>query len=323
MMAKGILLEAGTNEMELLIFKLNDISFGINVAKVREIIQHTGTINIPHAPDAVEGSFRLRERVMTLINLGQYFSMEKQEARRDAGMIIILEFNTIQCGILVDAVEVIHRLHWHEIEPPSPFLMNIGTPITGTVLVDGTTVLIADFETIIEEILGINGIIVPDSGEVEEKGQSTCDLNSRIIVADDSSIIRATVVRALKKRGFKNLTICCDGREVWETLQKKRSDPGGPCELVLTDIEMPQMDGLHLTAKIKDDQDFQSIPVVLFSSLITDDNARKGKAVGADAQVSKPDSSGMLRIIEELLTQKNDSTPSVATSTPPLAAAAS
>ncbi len=299
-MASDILLEAGTNEMELLVFKLKDTPFGINVAKVREIIQRQKTITIPHSPAAVEGSFKLRDSVLTLINMGSYFGMEGEEIQKGEGMVIVVEFNKIICGVLVDSVEAIHRLRWDKIDPPSQYLIDINAPITGTTQLNDMTVLIADFETLIGEILGLRNTLLIE--ETNEESVSVKD--ARILLADDSIVLRTNLNNLLTQNGYGNLTICNDGQEAWEILQEHKNDEGGPCDIVMTDIEMPRMDGLHLTSKIKSDPHLKHLPVILFSSLITEDNLKKGNAVGADAQISKPDSKGMLEAIERCLTEK-------------------
>ncbi len=307
-MSKGILLEAGTNEMELLVFRLEGTAFGINVAKVREIIQRTKTINIPHSPGAVEGSFRLRDKVLTLVNLGKYFGMEGEKTTGGEGMIIVVEFNQVTCGILVDSVEVIHRLNWDQISSPSQYLINLNAPVTGTVQVDKETVLVADFETIISEILGVDSAEYCGPAEDEEPEDKK---NVTIIVADDSALLRKTLTNILTKNGYDNLLVCSDGQETWDLIQSRINEPGGACDLVLSDIEMPRMDGLHLTLRIKEDPNLKHIPVVLFSSLINAENERKCKAVGADAQVSKPESAEMVAAIERCLTQKQTAAPTI------------
>lgn len=296
-MAKDILLDAGTNEMELLVFRLGPTPFGVNVAKVREIIQRVNTIEIPHAPAAVEGSFSLREEVLTLVNLGRYFEMEGEETRQGGGMIIVVEFNKMRCGVLVDSVEMIHRLRWDEIEPPSGYLTSLGVPITGSVQVDGKTVLVADFETVIADILGVRVHEVAESSQRSPVERS----HIRILFADDSETLRSGILRVLGKGGYQTVTLATDGQDAWDKLTARRAEPNGPFDLVLSDIEMPRMDGLHLTKRIKEDPQLRSIPVVLFSSLISEDNLKKGRAVGADEQVSKPESNEMLMALERCL----------------------
>jgi len=298
---QGILLEAGTNEMELLVFRLGDTPFGVNVAKVREIIQRVNTISIPYSPASVEGSFKLRDQVLTLINLGAHFNMQGEESKSGKGMIIIVEFNSCRCGILVDTVERIHRLKWDQIHSPSQYLADMNVPVTGVANIEDNIVLIADFETIVGEILGVEGAVLPDT-----KGpEAVSSKDAHIILADDSSVIRASLLRILHNSGYEDITVCTDGQQAWDMLEDARDGKIKQFDLVLSDIEMPRMDGLHLTSRIKNDPQLKEIPVVLFSSLITPDNLRKGESVGADAQVSKPDGDEMVHAIEKCLAKRS------------------
>jgi two-component system, chemotaxis family, chemotaxis protein CheV len=333
-MSKGTLLEAGTNEMELLLFRVGATRYGINVAKVREIIRMVKTISIPHAPEAIEGSFKLREEVLTLINLKTYLdgkepvilkadiaaaqaaAQEKaaegdgeaapEEAdsekayslQDDYRLIIVIELNDIRCGVLVDAVEMIHRLRWDQIEPPSAYIASHGTPITAVARIEEQVVLVLDFETIVGSLLGSGGVDVP----LEEKENETPEYKDlRLLVADDSVTIRQSVRNVLKNAGFEHITICGDGQEAWEHLEKGKAAGDVPFDMVLTDIEMPRMDGLHLTARIKEDPDLKSLPVVLFSSLVRSDTVTKHSAVGADAQVTKFKKEELLKAIDSCL----------------------
>ena len=225
--------------------------------------------------------------------------MQGEQTRAGEGMVIVVEFNRLICGILVDSVERIYRLGWKQIESPSPYLIDLSVPVTGVVRLADEIVQVVDFETIVGEILGVQTAMAP----VDEAATSSePDLEDTcIILADDSTLLRTKLTQILSQAGFRDLTVCCDGQEAWDTIQDRRNDPDGPCDVVLTDIEMPRMDGLHLTRKIKEDPALSHIPVILFSSLITDDNRCKGQAVGADAQVSKPDSGEMVEAIHRCL----------------------
>lgn len=298
-MSKGILLQAGTNEMELLIFRLGKTPFGINVAKVREIIQRPKTFAATHASYSVEGSFNLRGEVLALLNLGEYFAMECAYTEEEGGLVVIVEMNNTRCGILVDIVEVISRLSWEDIKPPSKYLTSQNIPITGTTKVDSETVLIVDFESVIGHILGKREVHEVAPEEAQEEVKST-----RILLADDSAMIRKNLEKVLTQAGYVNLTICSDGQEAWDYLVDHQADKGGPCDLVLSDIEMPRMDGLHLTSRIRGESDFEALPVILFSSLITAENRKKGESVGADAQVSKPDSKLLAEVIPKCLEKR-------------------
>lgn len=297
----NILLEAGTNEMEMLTFKLGKIPFGVNVAKVREIVQCTSMINVPHAPYAVEGSFRLRDKVLTLINLGKYFGVETDKIAKGEGLVIVVEFNAVYCGILVDSVDVITRMSWSSIEPPSPYLVSMNAPITGTVKLKDQTVLVIDFETVVGAILGVASPDLPSNETVRD---ITNFSEARIILADDSGIVRDSMKDFLSVCGYNNVIIFNDGLKAWEYIDKNRHVENGPCDLVVSDIEMPCMDGLHLARKIKEDPTLKNTPVILLSSLITPDNINKGQAVGVNAQIRKSETDKLIEIMEQCLSEK-------------------
>jgi two-component system chemotaxis response regulator CheV len=136
---------------------------------------------------------------------------------------------------------------------------------------------------------------------METRATSVSQKNARILLVDDSSFVRLTLVKRLNEAGLTNLMVCDDGQHAWDTIEARRDQKDGPCDLILSDIEMPRMDGLHLTSKIKKDPRLKHIPVVLFSSLITPDNLKKCQAVGADAQISKPNGTEMVQTILEFL----------------------
>ena len=302
-MGQSILLEAGTNELELLVFRLGQTPFGINVAKVREIIQPRTTIKIPYAPAGVEGSFKIREEVLTLINLGRYLNIESDVSQLMDRMVIVVELNQTRCGILVDEVQRIFRLKWEQIQAPSQYLIDLDAPISGTVNIDQRVILIADFETIVGRILNVQSIEVTEEPATEIPQQQP-----NILLADDSSLVRLALIRNLKQKGFTRLTVCNDGQHAWETIESKRHDPDGPFDLVLSDIEMPRMDGFSLTKRIKEDPELNHIPVVLFSSLINEANLHKGQSVGADAQISKPNGERLFQTITSCLNKAQKTT---------------
>ncbi|MFC1677778.1 response regulator [Planctomycetota bacterium] len=163
-------------------------------------------------------------------------------------------------------------------------------------------VLIVDFESVISEILGVESISIP----ANSKKQGPKCKDGRILLVDDSAIIRKTLVRILSRYGFENITPCTNGLHAWDTITERMGHDDRPFDLVLSDIEMPQMDGLHLTSKIKSDPQLKDIPVILFSSLITNSNLKKGEAVGADAQISKPGKETMIKTIEAYLSKNQD-----------------
>lgn len=299
-MAKGILLEAGTNEMELLVFQINGSIFGVNVAKVRELIPYTETRSIPGAPAAIAGSFQLREQVLTLIDLRTHLRIEEPREEGQKPLIIVIEFNDLCCGVLVDGVEMIHRLRWEQIEPPSAYLVQHDVPITSVARIEERVVLVLDFERIVGELLGHGGIEIEEVDSPPEVPERSA---TRVLIADDSPLVRQAVARVLRNAGYQNVVICSDGKEAWETIEKQAAE--GPEELpfdiVLTDIEMPRMDGLHLTARIKEHAEWNAMPVVLFSSLVRNDTAERWRTVGADAQITKFDQDSLVQAVEDCL----------------------
>lgn len=297
-MATGILLEAGTNEMELLVFRVGESIFGINVAKVRELIQRINTVKVPHSPHAVEGSFKLREEVLTLIDLGKYLNIAGDDREQNEGLIIIIELNETRCGLLVDAVEMIHRLSWDQIEPPTAYITDLGAPITATAMLDDRVVQVLDFETIIGELLGVGAMSFSGENVAENSASESCP--AQILVADDSPTVRQTLESMLRMAGYEHVTLCSDGQQAWDTMLASKSS-GKRFDIILSDVEMPKIDGLHLTARVKEDPDLASTPVILFSSIINEDTLNKGNSVGADAQVAKSDPKGLLEALERCL----------------------
>ncbi len=297
-MATEILLDAGSNEMELLIFRVGETAYGINVAKVKELIQQVETRPIPGAPEVVEGSFILRNEVLTLVDLAKYLECDSKSEEKQDKLIIVMEFSKIRTGVLVDAVEGIQRMSWDQIEPPSEFITQLGTPVTSVTKIDGRVILILDFEGIMGELFGMDGA---DAAEAENLPKVASHADIQVLAAEDSPIIRQGLERILRGAGFENVTICSNGEQAWNTLEKRFTEGGALFDIVLTDIEMPRMDGLHLTKKIKEHPDMGHIPVVLFSSIIREDTVNKGNTVGADAQVTKFDVEELVGAIDSCL----------------------
>lgn len=295
---RSILLEAGTNELELLVFFCGGVTFGINVAKVKEIIRAVDTITIPCAPPAIEGSFKLRDEVLTLVNLADYLELEPGEVGKYDRLIIIMEMNNFRCGVLIDTVEQIHRIRWEDVDPPSDFLAENGSPVTAVAKIGDRVVQVLDFETITAALFGLKG---GDDAVMEQIKPVPAFEELRVLAVDDSPTIRMTLGNLLEHAGFKSVTLCNDGQHAWETMEAGLAQGAPPFDIVLSDIEMPRMDGLHLTSRIKGHTDLAPIPVILFSSIIRQETINKGEAVGADAQLTKFDLEGLLEKITECL----------------------
>ena len=296
-MDTNILLESGTNELEILEFTLADNHYGINVAKIREIIPYQKVTPVPNAHPSIEGIFMPRDVMITAIDLKNCLQRGQSEEK---GLFIITNFNKLDIAFHVDQVIGIHRVSWNEIiKPDSTINGQDGSVSTGVIKMDDKLVVILDFESIVSSISPETGLRVHD---VEEfKGRSRSDAN--ILIAEDSALLSSLITDCLKKAGYGNLIVTTNGQEAWDQLVKfkKEGDPAEKVQCIITDIEMPQMDGHHLTKLIKDDPRFDGMPVVIFSSLVNDEMKRKGEALGVDAQLSKPEIGKLVRQLDLLL----------------------
>lgn len=293
----NILTDAGTNEVEVLVFRLADGLYGVNVAKVREIINPPPIAAIPQTHPAVRGVMQLRGRVHPLVDLRAVFDLPPAPSD-NASCVIIMEFNQERLGFLVDHVDRIHRVSWNAMVE-SPCVDPGGEQaITSVLRLDETLVLMLDFERVAFQIAGVDLLQQADAAATDiDRGSVS------ILLADDSATIRRMLGSALRNAGFGEVTIAHDGEEAWDML-RERAEAGTMPDIIVTDIEMPRMDGLYLTKQIKADPRLRDIPVIVFSSLVSDDNLKKCKAVGADAQLSKPELPNLVRIIDSILQER-------------------
>ena len=321
---QGILLESGTNELELVEFgiKSNNIqgnknlaieSFGINVAKVREIIKVPSIISIPTSHASIKGVFNLRNRVIPLIDLAHWLQMEKDDEDLKKNRVIVTQFNGAFFGFLVGNVNRIYRVSWEEVEPPSEnvlFDMN-DECITGWIKMPDRIILMLDFEKIVADINPNLAIKSMESIEnTEEKEEEKLE-EITVLIAEDSQTLRTLLKDTLEPAGYK-VIMTNNGKEAWERLEDiflpLAKDSNTPINevinLVITDIEMPQMDGHHLIKKIRQHPELQSLPLIIFSSLINEEIRRKGETVGADGQITKPELGILADFARNLLKQK-------------------
>ena len=306
----GILLESGTNEIEIMEFTINDNLFGINVAKVREIMLSEEVKPMPHVHPEVEGIFKPRDIDITEVDLPKYLiNQECPKGPKD--LFIITNFNKMYVAFRVHSVVGISRISWQDIHKPDNTISG-GTDgvTTGIAQCDGKLVSILDFEKILAEIAPQTSIQIDEVDALGPRERSS----SPIWVAEDSILLSKMIQSALVRAGYENLSMFPNGRELWDSLVQLKDcdDLSSRVALIITDLEMPEMDGHHLTKRIKSNPKFQSIPVVIFSSLITEEMRCKGKEVGADEQLSKPEIGHLIGVLDELLkksreNQKGDS----------------
>ncbi|MBO5484439.1 MAG: chemotaxis protein CheV [Lachnospiraceae bacterium] len=295
-MDTNILLESGTNELEILEFLVGGNYYGINVAKIREILTYQPLTPIPNGHPYLEGAFSTRGETISIIDLSKCLGMPKKTEEETQDMFLITNFNAVSAGFHVHGVVGIHRVNWSQIIKPDSMISNSPKSVTtGIVNLDGKLVLLLDFEKIVADIAPESGIRLSDVEALGERRENS----SPILFAEDSQLLSMLIYDGLTKAGYVNVIPNNNGLELWELLQKYKAEGTlkENVSCVVTDIEMPQMDGHRLLKMMKEDPVLREIPVVIFSSLINDDMRKKGEALGADAQLSKNE---MGKFIEEL-----------------------
>ncbi|MEY9978552.1 chemotaxis protein [Lysinibacillus sp. RC79] len=296
---KGILLESGTNELEIVEFEVANNKFGINVIKVKEIIQPFPVTFIPHAHPHVEGIIQLRGEVLPVVDMLRVLGIQNAE-RSPQQKYIVAEFNKQRVVFHVDNVTQIHRISWNQIEKPSDMYQGGTSQVIGVIKQNEQMILLLDFERIMVDINPDSGISVESVKKLGKRDRS----EKRILIAEDSPLLRKLLFDTMNEAGYENVEFFENGRDAYEYLEsvvKGGSDVSEHIQLVVTDIEMPQMDGHHLTRKIKEHPDLQKLPVIIFSSLITDDLRHKGDQVGAEDQISKPEIAELILRIDQLI----------------------
>ena len=296
-MDTNILLESGTNELEILEFTLGENHYGINVAKIREILQYQPITPVPNSHPSVEGIFMPRDTMITVISLRSCLGMEPAE---DEGLFIITNFNKLNIAFHVDQVIGIHRVSWEAIIKPDSTINTKGASTsTGVIKLEDKLVVILDFESIVSEISPETGLRVNDVDQMTERDRN----ESPILIAEDSPLLSKLITECLRKAGYTNLIVTADGQEAWDKLQELNAsgDIQKNVHCIVTDIEMPRMDGHRLTKLVKSNDDMKSIPLAIFSSLVNEEMRRKGELLGADAQLTKPEIGQLVGAIDKLI----------------------
>ena len=292
-----ILLENGTNELEVLEFKLDGNAYGINVAKIKEIITYEDVTPVPNAHPSIEGIFMPRDTMITAIDLKNCLQRGVSKA---GGLFIITNFNRLDVAFHVDSVVGIHRVSWKDIIKPDSTVSSAEEGIsTGIIKLDGRLIIILDFEKIMTDINPETGLKVTEIDELGERGRYEIP----ILIAEDSPLLNKLIVDCLHKAGYSNLIHTENGQQAYEVIRdcKEEGTLREHVQCIITDIEMPLMDGHRLTKLIKEDDATKDIPVIIFSSLVNDEMKRKGEALGADAQLSKPEIGNLVRVVDELV----------------------
>jgi two-component system, chemotaxis family, chemotaxis protein CheV len=296
--SNGILLESGTNELEIVEFEVANNKFGINVIKVKEIIQPTTVIPIPHSHPHVKGIVQLRGEVLPVVDMARVLGVAEEETAKSK--YIVAEFNQQKVIFHVHNVTQIHRISWNQIEKPSEMYSGVQSGIIGVIKRNESMILLLDFESIMLEINPETGIRVEQVRKLGKRER----MNKRIVAAEDSPLLRKLLNDTLKEAGYEDVEFFENGADAFyflETLVEGNKDLKESVHLVLTDIEMPQMDGHHLTKRIKNHPKLKNLPVIIFSSLITNDLKHKGEVVGAQDQISKPEIAELILKIDKYI----------------------
>ena len=314
----NILLESGTNELEMVEFYLDEMLapgdallegltaqavgedqaaryrgyYGVNVAKVLEIIRMPKVTELPEVQhESVLGAFNLRSRIIPLVDLTLWLGKTPPPGRTEEPKTIVTEFNNVTTAFMVSGVNRIHRISWEQVDQPNPYMAAVSSnTIVGVVKLEGRIIFLLDLEKVVANLNPKLSLRLDDLGE--DWDGST---GYRALVADDSALVREMQRDLLERAGFK-VIVTTNGREAWDcltTFRRRVEEEGRPLsdfvQVVVSDIEMPMMDGLNLTSRIKNDSILKQLPVLLFSSLITEKLRHKGVSVGADGQISKPE----------------------------------
>jgi len=294
-----ILLESGTNEIEIMEFTIDGNLYGINVAKVREILISAPVKHMPHAHPAVEGIFKPRDAVITVVDLPKYLNGESDN-KGVKDLFIITNFNKMYIAFRVHSVVRISRISWTDIQKPDKTVSGGAEGVaTGIAQCGEDLVTILDFERIVAEIAPETSIQIEEIDSLGPRSRN----DQPIWVAEDSILLSKMIETSLRKAGYVNLRMFSNGRELWEALNgiPASRDLHEDVALIITDIEMPQMDGHRLTKLVKDNHRFNCIPLIIFSSLISEEMRIKGRQLGADEQLTKPEIGHLVDVMDHLL----------------------
>lgn len=306
-----ILLESDTNELEIVEFRIDEMDwhgnvvpcyYGVNVAKVREIIRLPQMSRVVNAKPGIEGMIKLRDKVITIINLATV--LNKSTGDLVADRVVVLEFNNLMVGVLVHSVSRIYRISWKNVEPPAATVHS--DEVTGLVKMEDRIILVLDFEKIVAELCS-ESALKPLDLVLMQRSETNPEREKRtVLVADDSLFIRKTLSSSLRSAGYTVLE-AENGAEAWSIIQKtmqKAAQDGSAfkdhIQMLITDVEMPQMDGLHLTSLVRKEDSLDDLPVAIFSSLASEDNKRKWIGLGANCILTKPDLPKLVDVVDEL-----------------------
>jgi len=310
----NILLETGTNELEIIELYLTELGadgetstsyYGVNVAKVLEIIESPPALEPSASAEhpSYLGVIPLRDMVLPVVDLSVWLNLKRAPTSHEP--ILVTEFNGVRTGFLVSGVTMIHRVSWSDVDPPSRYFSELpGNCITGTVHMGEHFALLLDLERALVELNAL------DTSETEHIDIPETQTRLRVLLVDDSTSVRFLLKRNFENAGF-TVEVKNNGEDAWNYLQGMRAQAAEQqlpvtalLDAVVSDVEMPRMDGYTLTKNIKVDKELSALPVILFSSLISPNLLHKGESVGADAQVTKPEFGGLTTRVRDIILER-------------------
>ena len=293
-----------TSVLELMEFTMGGDSFGINVAKVTEIMRYAKITPMTLSHPCIDGVFKPRGKIITVINLPRYMAIAENEDP-SSDMFMLTNFDNVNAAFHVHTVEGMHRIGWSDVEKPSSIVYgNNDSVITGTTKIGSKIITIIDFEKVLYDINPDTGLQISEVEKMGVRDHST----KPVVVVEDSVFLKRMLIQALEVAGYLNISSFDNGEEAWEYLIKCRSTSLAnitPIEkqvsIIITDIEMPRMDGHHLTKLVKNDDILSKVPVVVFSSLIDEAQKQNGERLGVSAHLSKPQIGKLVSTLDEYI----------------------
>ena len=288
--------------LELMEFTMAGDSFGINVAKVTEIMRYSPITPMTLSHPCIDGVFKPRGKLITVINLPRYMALQESEDP-SYDMFMLTNFDNVNAAFLVHTVEGMHRISWSNVEKPSSIVYGSNdSVVTGTTKIGDKIITIIDFEKVLYDINPDTGLQI---SEVHNLGERY-GIHKPIVVVEDSVFLRRMLIESLEVAGYTNITSFDNGESAWEYLMKCRSEclanitpVENKVSIIITDIEMPRMDGHHLTKLVKNDEILSKVPVIVFSSLIDDAQKQQGDKIGVSAHLSKPQIGKLVTTIDK------------------------
>jgi two-component system chemotaxis response regulator CheV len=293
-------------EIDILVFNVGEYRLGISLGKVREITRMPVIKSVPYSHPAVRGLFELRNQLIPALDLRVWLGAGGECP--GTGRAIISRFMGLTAGFLVDGVERIHRINWRDIEPPDT-IKRFSDDILGTVKLEGGLINMIDYERV---VLDINPDVILPQSPVRKDSKKLVERRggASIWIVEDSRIVRDFLKHLLTEKGYTDIIFFENGRHALETLSiikkqrnGKRGQYGetGRVDMIITDIEMPVMDGYTFIGKVKADEVLRDIPIIIYSSLFAAGDKLKGEVVAADAQLCKSDSTNLVRLIDRFI----------------------